>query len=190
MIQELDADIDPNVLPVEDNGTKTTQNTEKNKLLKNLWKGDKEWETYSQLLDYIFISKNSKNGKQISVDATSFCEILIPQVPKGCNNAECMVSDHFPNTCNFYTNGAGDNIDLPTNPPTSFPQQNGLPSGAPCGESHHSDSSCASGECSYYFNWSKQGWYCEQTALTFEKKNITKNEVVIQICNNYKDEGI
>ena len=85
---------------------KYTQNTEKNKLLKQLWEGDEKFGTFFETLDFIFPYHNGEGGvEHKNPDDTSFCEILIPQLPAGCNDAECMLSDHFPMTCNFYTDG-------------------------------------------------------------------------------------
>jgi len=111
MVSLLDADIDPKKLPVMAEGLKYSQDTEKNKMLKAMWLGDKKYGTSQELLDYVFISKNLKFGDQLKADKTSFCEILIPQVPKGCNEADCMLSDHFPNTCTFYTNNFSEEQD-------------------------------------------------------------------------------
>lgn len=86
-----------------------TQNTEKNKLLKQLHEGSEEWATYNETLDFIFPYHNGEEGVDHKTpDDTSVCEILIPQWPAGCNDAECMLSDHFPMTCNFYTDGNSD----------------------------------------------------------------------------------
>jgi len=155
---------------------KYTQNTEKNKLLKGLWEGDAKWETYRHTLDFIFPYHNGEGGVEHKTpDDTSFCEILIPQWPAGCNDAECMLSDHFPMTCNFYTDGHSDESkddqliadgsackqgsDCVSDHCKSSICQAKLASGEACGSHHHTDEDCLSGECS--FSWSGGGWLCE-----------------------------
>jgi len=102
MISKLGADINEDEFPVNtDLGFYNTKNTEHNLLLKNLWSSDPNYQPISELLDYVFISKNGNIDNRIKVDKESFCEILIPQVPAECDEEECMLSDHFPNTCTF-----------------------------------------------------------------------------------------
>ena len=146
---------------------KYTQNTEKNKLLKGLHEGSAKWETYNETLDFIF---PYHNGAHKTPDDTSFCEILIPQWPAGCDNTECMLSDHFPMTCNFYTDGysnddghSDDSKDDQLIADGDACQQDSecvsdhckssicrakLASGEACGSSHHTNKDCLSGECS------------------------------------------
>lgn len=172
MIQRLDADIDPTVVPV-DGSIQNTQDTELNPMLKDMWEGDATYGTFSELLDYVFISKNGKFGDQISVESSSFCEVIIPRVPQGCNDAGCMLSDHFPNTCTFFTDIGSDAPSTEGNAIGELCVHSSecesdrcalnktcaakLASGVACGSMGLSNNDCASGECS--LGWS--GWFCE-----------------------------
>lgn len=68
--------------------------TQQNPMLANLWAGTST-ATFRELLDFVFVSTR---GKQ---PIKSHCEILKPQWPLECDTPECMLSDHFPNTCTF-----------------------------------------------------------------------------------------
>mmetsp|Transcript_134377 Transcript_134377/g.258616 ORF Transcript_134377/g.258616 Transcript_134377/m.258616 type:complete len:225 (+) Transcript_134377:1-675(+) len=89
MLEELHA-----VEPELKTNLKDSLSTDANPFLANLWAGTRT-EHFVELLDYILVSTEGKQPR------TSYCQILKPQWPKDCSKAECMLSDHFPNTCTF-----------------------------------------------------------------------------------------
>jgi len=123
-----------------------TQSTYLNNLLMKLWEGDPTWSEYRELLDYV-LPYYGDNGHptQALPDDTSFCEILIPQWPKGCNNRECMLSDHFPMTCNFYTDGYFDDATIEGPPPKDEDEREDQ--SWPDGYSCQWDTDCLSDHC-------------------------------------------
>lgn len=121
---------------------KFSQDTERNNLLERMWIGDETWEEFAELLDYVFADK-----KGLIPDETSFCEIVIPQWPKGCNSAECMLSDHFPNTCTTYINGFFDNAEAEIPPPNVDDGNMKMWDGGNC----RLDGDCTSDHCDWEF---------------------------------------
>lgn len=96
MIEELHA-VEPKVI----GDLQHSLDTKENPMLANLWAGTST-ATFRELLDYVFVSTR---GTQ---PINSHCEILRPQWPLDCSTAECMLSDHFPNTCTFEVRHAQD----------------------------------------------------------------------------------
>lgn len=90
MLQELDAEE-----PKYRGNLKYTLDEIENEILQDLWAWDNLKEKFRERLDYVLISNRGKKPRE------SYCEILKPQWPKNCAAKECMLSDHFPNTCTF-----------------------------------------------------------------------------------------
>merc|ERR1740121_1233596 len=98
--------------PVVKGKYRYTYDTSKNPFLNNVrvalfkraWRWIKQFfwpasktDKVQEFLDYVLVSRRGKQPRK------AHCEILKPQWPKDCGEENCMVSDHFPNTCTFET---------------------------------------------------------------------------------------
>jgi endonuclease/exonuclease/phosphatase family metal-dependent hydrolase len=92
MLQELQA-VEPTVV----GNLKYSYDTEENPLLASLWEEKYPGQSWRELLDYVLVSKRGKQPHE------SHCEIIKAQWPTDCNQQNCMLSDHFPNSCTFVT---------------------------------------------------------------------------------------